>query len=859
MGSLSVRQRFGRWLLKAATGGSIVLVPPWNRRAFMRPTYQQLALEGYQGSGAVFACISALAFGFPKPPLLVWEETEAGRVPLPEHNLSQLLARPNDQMGLRELLQFTVIYMAIGGKAYWYKVRSSAKRVVELLPVHAGQLTPVAGETALVDHYELETGAGQKQSIAETDVVAFSWLPHALSPQMGLAPLVAVAREVDTDNEATRYLFSLLKNDAMPRLALVLPKDAQPLTDESFDRMKEQWTEEHGGEKRGGIALLEGGLDVKQLASNLKELEFNVLRRVPEARICAAFRVPPVIAGLNVGLEQMTYDNVKGMRLEFTEGILSSLWEMLADKVTQDLLPEFGEQGKKIVAFDTSKVPVLAEKTEARRQSALTAMQAGAITVNEYRAAASLPRDENGDVYLRSIATIESPGQFTAPKGKAPPGKAEGPSPSGGDEPGPMPGPSGPAGAVTKMAHKRASPADMRRLAKVVAAQRAVREKLTPKMAKELDKWFGDQADRAIARAKAAKGPKGTKQDLPNPEDLITAGDGKELAKLLGGFYLEIIRQTWPLWNDELSSDLVFDAADPAVARVLAMAGDRVKDINETTIENLRVLLEQGHEQGWSIDRIVRGDPENGIPGLRDIIEESYKNRSETIARTELGTAQNLASAERYDEAGVSQVIVFDNGAGDEDQPCIDANGQVWTLEEMQANPLEHPNCTRSFGAFFSEESARPATYGAKDMPDRRVDGLIRKVDELTEVLSTRPMPAAQGPLFEIKADNMTIEQRPEIKNEITVPAPDMRPVAEAVERAMERVGKAIEDAPAPPPGPAPVVQVDVHVPQGPEPKVEIVNEVEVKLPSRITGKKTIRRGRDGLMTSVEEETELEP
>jgi len=63
MGSLSVRQRFGRWLLKAATGGSIVLVPPWNRRAFMRPTYQQLALEGYQGSGAVFACISALAFG----------------------------------------------------------------------------------------------------------------------------------------------------------------------------------------------------------------------------------------------------------------------------------------------------------------------------------------------------------------------------------------------------------------------------------------------------------------------------------------------------------------------------------------------------------------------------------------------------------------------------------------------------------------------------------------------------------------------------------------------------------------------------------------------------------------------------
>ncbi len=47
-----------------------------------------------------------------------------------------------------------------------------------------------------------------------------------------------------------------------------------------------------------------------------------------------------------------------------------------------------------------------------------------------------------------------------------------------------------------------------------------------------------------------------------------------------------------------------------------------------------------------------------------------------------------------YQEAGIKEVDVLD---GDGDAICAQADGQRWTLEEAQANPLGHPGCTRAF------------------------------------------------------------------------------------------------------------------------------------------------------------------
>jgi SPP1 gp7 family putative phage head morphogenesis protein len=116
-----------------------------------------------------------------------------------------------------------------------------------------------------------------------------------------------------------------------------------------------------------------------------------------------------------------------------------------------------------------------------------------------------------------------------------------------------------------------------------------------------------------------------------------------------------------------------------------------------TTPEKLREVLQHGSDQGWSVDQLARGDPEKGVPGLRDLIEHTYKNRARTVARTELGNAQNMAATGRFEQAGVQKVLVLDNGDDDDDSTCKAVNGAVKSLAWARENPLEHPNCTRAF------------------------------------------------------------------------------------------------------------------------------------------------------------------
>jgi hypothetical protein len=137
------------------------------------------------------------------------------------------------------------------------------------------------------------------------------------------------------------------------------------------------------------------------------------------------------------------------------------------------------------------------------------------------------------------------------------------------------------------------------------------------------------------------------------------------------------------------------------VTDVLKTAATRVKDINDTTMQEIRDALKYGNENGWSIDQLVRGDENQ--PGLRDIVDETYKDRARTIARTELGEAQNAATVSRYKDADVKLVEILDNGSTDDDDECKEANGQIWTIGYFSSHALEHPNCTRAAAPVFDD------------------------------------------------------------------------------------------------------------------------------------------------------------
>lgn len=104
--------------------------------------------------------------------------------------------------------------------------------------------------------------------------------------------------------------------------------------------------------------------------------------------------------------------------------------------------------------------------------------------------------------------------------------------------------------------------------------------------------------------------------------------------------------------------------------------------VTESTRQMLRGTVQRALEEGLSPAE------------LRDRIESDFafsSTRALTIARTETGTAYNRGTIGGYRDSGeVDEVDVVD---GDGDEECAAANGQRWTLEEAEADPLAHPNC----------------------------------------------------------------------------------------------------------------------------------------------------------------------
>lgn len=341
-------------------GQAVPFMPDWKTPAWITPTWARMVAEAHGANAAVNACVLRHNMAYQQPRPVV--KTPDGE-PQPGHPLQLLLNRPNELMGWNELAIYISTYKCIGGQTYLYKQRNNAGQVVALWPFHVGTIEVVPGAQTWIDSYLYDAGDGQKYRLDRADIVHLKWPnPDPSQPWQAVPPLRAIARDVDTDSEATRYMYALLVNDAVPRSVVEMP-ETSALTDAEYNRMKAAFRQRFGGDNRGDVAILEGGAKLNRLALNMNELAFDALHKVPEARIAAGFLIPAEYSGLNVGLEHSTYANVAEARQGFFEDTIMPMCVLDDAELTADLAGEFG--GGVVVERDFSKVVAFQENEDA--------------------------------------------------------------------------------------------------------------------------------------------------------------------------------------------------------------------------------------------------------------------------------------------------------------------------------------------------------------------------------------------------------------------------------------------------------------------------------------------------------------
>lgn len=343
----------------------------YTKHSFTPVTNFTQAYKLWKENPVAQGCTQAYALTMPEAYLAVRQNEQF----VYDHPVSQLFAGSSWRLSMATAMT----YLCIGGNVYYHKLRNNSGAVIELRPYSDANFAPVLDEYGNIRAYHYNNGFTTWE-VAKDDVIHIRgfWVDPAIS-YAGGSPIVLASTTIESYNEASGTIFSIHKNDAMPKTLVIYDEELSP---EQISLAERSFKRKYGGERRGSVGHMWGVKSVERLALDYQELGMESTFSQYEARICGVYRVHPIIAYTYAGVMSSTYSNAEQASKDFTDMVRVPLWQMIADQInSQFAVPEFGVE----VAFDLSTVEALKPSAEAAQTIAITAFQAGVITQDEAR------------------------------------------------------------------------------------------------------------------------------------------------------------------------------------------------------------------------------------------------------------------------------------------------------------------------------------------------------------------------------------------------------------------------------------------------------------------------------------------
>ena len=310
-----------------------------------------LRREGYERNAIAHRCVR-----------LICEAASAVPFTSRHDRVQVLLDQPNADQSGPEWIESFLGHLQLTGNAY-AELIGLDKGTQEIHVLRPDRMRVLPGLRGWPDGWEYSTGRDKRKYardlVSGRSPILHMRLFHPGDDHYGFAPMQAAAEALDLHNTGSRWARALLDNAARPSGALIVNQregDGR-LSDEQFDRLKEQLCDLHSGAGNAGRPLLlEGGLDWKPMALSPADMDFAGARREAAREIALAFGVPPLLLGLP---GDNTYANYREANLAFWRQTVSPLANKLARSLTGWLRPWFGPDVA--VETDESSVPALRE------------------------------------------------------------------------------------------------------------------------------------------------------------------------------------------------------------------------------------------------------------------------------------------------------------------------------------------------------------------------------------------------------------------------------------------------------------------------------------------------------------------
>lgn len=322
-----------------------------------------------------------------------------------------LFANVNPTMTRSQLWEATVIFLGLGGEAFWVlegqgldgKPVSASEIPGEIWPYGRDGWKPVINKTTLlpekwVFEYTCEGKQEKREYLPEQLLRARSFDPH--NSLRGIGAMDAVKQELEIAWKAMLFNKAFFENGGSPGGYLYSEK---PLTPTKRREILEEWEERHGGPRKAGRPDVLSGLKFVESGTSHRDMQYTELMDRTRDSVLAAFRTPKSMIGLH---EDVNRASSQVARRAWWEATLLPIVQYLEDLMHSDMFTP--KRGDDIIgAFDLSTVEALREDLTEKTDVA-TKMIALGYPLNQVNTRLELGMDDQpwGEAWWRQSSLV---------------------------------------------------------------------------------------------------------------------------------------------------------------------------------------------------------------------------------------------------------------------------------------------------------------------------------------------------------------------------------------------------------------------------------------------------------------------
>jgi HK97 family phage portal protein len=432
---------------------------------------------------------------------------------------------------------------------------------------------------------------------------------------VGISELKTCIDVANLGENAIALTNNILVGGGIPPGLLNANRDLKP---EQIDVIDSKWRERYGGiNKSGRPAIL--GPDLKYQKIGLSPSDFSALdiTKITLDGVSIAFGVPKFFL---MDTASVDYANSKSQERALYEITIQPKNNKFADRMTRFVLPLMNLKNQ-IFKFDWSQVEALQEDRLTKANADEVNLRIGKTYINELRKRDNeedLPWGNQwwGSVLNSPLAQISNSGKSVSVS-----------------NPDSIPEILGKIYSFYKT--KKITTEMKEKIWNRFVKKTEPQEK---RLVKEVNKYFDDQEKSVLEKI---TGEKSVIKFSIN--DLLPDSWNDKLKKLLKPFTEAFMQQAGDDAVSEYGVGISFNLQDPKIQTWIDWKLENsALEINKVTRDAIQEAVKEGEGISDIADRI------------RSLFEETYKHRAETIARTEVISANNKASLEGMKQCGIT-------------------------------------------------------------------------------------------------------------------------------------------------------------------------------------------------------------